>query len=117
MLIYTMFFLLAISISFLILSLNKAMSPSKPIWMEKKVPFECGFNPISKYSIPVSMPFFLVAILFLIFDIEITLLVPVIIYLNYLSFMYTILLIVFFALVMLVTLVFEWFMGYLSWMY
>nr|YP_010471418.1 NADH dehydrogenase subunit 3 [Tetragonula pagdeni]UVG40753.1 NADH dehydrogenase subunit 3 [Tetragonula pagdeni] len=117
MVVYTLFLLLAAAVALLILSLNKVVSPKKSIWVEKKVPFECGFNPISKYSLPVSMPFFLVAIIFLIFDVEITLLVPVIIYLNYLSFTYTVLLIVSFVLVMLITLALEWFMGYLSWMY
>nr|ACI25433.1 NADH dehydrogenase subunit 3 [Tetragonula pagdeni] len=115
--VYLLFLFLAIAVSSMVLYLNKIISPKKSVWVEKKVPFECGFNPISKFSLPVSMPFFLVAIIFLIFDIEITLLVPVITYLNYLSSMYTILLVVLFVLVMLVTLVLEWFMGYLNWMY
>jgi NADH-ubiquinone oxidoreductase chain 3 len=38
---------------------------------EKRGPFECGFNSIAPSHIPFSFQFFLVALLFLIFDVEI----------------------------------------------
>jgi len=38
---------------------------------EKRRSFECGFNIISPSHIPFSFQFFLVALLFLIFDVEI----------------------------------------------
>ena len=38
---------------------------------EKWSPFECGFNNINPVHIPFSFQFFLVALLFLIFDVEI----------------------------------------------
>ena len=43
---------------------------------EKASPFECGFDPAGVRRIPFCIKFFLVSIIFLVFDVEVTLLLP-----------------------------------------
>nr|AXS64811.1 NADH dehydrogenase subunit 3 [Cleridae sp. 1 KM-2017] len=82
---------------------------------EKNSPFECGFDPKSSARTPFSLHFFLIAMIFLIFDVEITLIFPLIITMKIsklISFFY---LLSFLIIILLLGLYHEWNQGALDW--
>nr|QAY81996.1 NADH dehydrogenase subunit 3 [Apophylia sp. REN-2018] len=82
---------------------------------EKSSPFECGFDPKTSARLPFSLHFFLIAIIFLIFDVEITLLLPLIISMKISNILnYSIILIIF-IFILLWGLYHEWNQGALNW--
>nr|AFQ62311.1 NADH dehydrogenase subunit 3 [Enicmus brevicornis] len=84
---------------------------------EKSSPFECGFDPKNSARIPFSMQFFLIAMIFLIFDVEITLLLPMISALKFSNLINYFLIVSFFILILLIGLYHEWKQGALNWTY
>nr|AND96158.1 NADH deshydrogenase subunit 3 [Euoniticellus fulvus] len=82
---------------------------------EKSSPFECGFDPKSSARMPFSMYFFLIAIIFLIFDVEITLLIPLIMTMKMSNLINFSLIFFFFLLILLLGLYYEWYNGALTW--
>nr|YP_010883365.1 NADH dehydrogenase subunit 3 [Rhingia binotata]WIF29691.1 NADH dehydrogenase subunit 3 [Rhingia binotata] len=82
---------------------------------EKSSPFECGFDPMSSSRLPFSLKFFLITIIFLIFDVEIALILPMILILNYSNLMIWTLTSVIFVMILLLGLYHEWNQGMLNW--
>nr|YP_009171519.1 NADH dehydrogenase subunit 3 [Pseudothericles compressifrons]AJW76362.1 NADH dehydrogenase subunit 3 [Pseudothericles compressifrons] len=82
---------------------------------EKSSPFECGFDPKSSARTPFSLRFFLIAVIFLIFDVEIALIIPIIIILNSSSMITWTISIMTFIMILLMGLYHEWNQGALQW--
>lgn len=82
---------------------------------EKITPFECGFSPFKKARRPFSIRFFITTLIFLIFDIEIALLLPLGILVklsNTQNLIYIRILVTF---ILLIGLLHEWKKGALNW--
>nr|QRV62421.1 NADH dehydrogenase subunit 3 [Graptodytes pictus] len=107
--------ILMISISLIMMMMASILSKKTFMDREKNSPFECGFDPLNSSRLPFSLQFFLIAVIFLIFDVEIALLLPMIsIYKisNMLNLMITSF---FFILILLMGLYHEWMQGALNW--
>nr|ARH54539.1 NADH dehydrogenase subunit 3 [Ontholestes tessellatus] len=82
---------------------------------EKSSPFECGFDPKSSSRLPFSIQFFLIAVIFLIFDVEITLLIPLILTLKISNLINYFIITIFFIFILLLGIYHEWNQGALNW--
>nr|ATW72364.1 NADH dehydrogenase subunit 3 [Dolabella auricularia] len=115
MLSLSIFFAIILSFALLIVYfLVKYIEYTDP--SEKMTSFECGFDPLSKMRAPFSTRFFLLVVLFLIFDVEVALLFPIlsIMTISSSSFILMIALLLF-LLILLLGMFHEWNEGALDW--
>nr|YP_010531300.1 NADH dehydrogenase subunit 3 [Mileewa sharpa]UXX17559.1 NADH dehydrogenase subunit 3 [Mileewa sharpa] len=99
---------------FLMMLIN-FISKKTMIDMQKSSPFECGFNPVSNKRLPFSIHFFLTAVIFLIFDIEIIIIMPMIMTIKSTILINWVLTSCLFVLVLIMGLYHEWLNGMLNW--
>jgi len=92
---------------------NFVLGPHKPD-AEKLSPYECGFEAFEDSRMKFDVRFYLVAILFIIFDLEIAFLFPWAVVLNELG-MFGFLAMVVFLLILVIGFIYEWKKGALEW--
>nr|YP_009139639.1 NADH dehydrogenase subunit 3 [Teinopalpus imperialis]AKG26298.1 NADH dehydrogenase subunit 3 [Teinopalpus imperialis] len=105
--------ILIISNIFMILSM--IISKKSFLDREKNSPFECGFDPKSSARIPFSLHFFLITMIFLIFDVEIALIFPMIYSFKLVNTMTLMKVSFFFLIMLLIGLYHEWNQNMLNW--
>nr|YP_010894930.1 NADH dehydrogenase subunit 3 [Phortica pseudogigas]WJW73443.1 NADH dehydrogenase subunit 3 [Phortica pseudogigas] len=102
-------------ISVVVMLLASILSKKSLVDREKSSPFECGFDPKSSSRLPFSLRFFLITIIFLIFDVEIALILPMIIIFKFSNMMIWTSTSIIFILILLIGLYHEWNQGMLNW--
>nr|QJF47663.1 NADH dehydrogenase subunit 3 [Plebejus argus] len=99
-----------------IIMLMSSLLSKKMMWdREKCSPFECGFDPMSSARIPFSLHFFLITMIFLIFDVEIALIFPIIKLFKSVNFIVWTKVSFFFIIMLLIGLYHEWNQNMLNW--
>jgi len=94
--------------------LNISFYPNSTFDSEKYSPYECGFAPFRTERAQFDIKFYLVALLFLVFDVELMFLLPYCISYYYLGVLGYLIFIIFFSLLIVGFLV-EWAVGMLTW--
>nr|YP_009417591.1 NADH dehydrogenase subunit 3 [Steromphala umbilicaris]AQD17686.1 NADH dehydrogenase subunit 3 [Steromphala umbilicaris]AQD17699.1 NADH dehydrogenase subunit 3 [Steromphala umbilicaris] len=107
---------LAVGISVLVMSIAWSLAKRSTSDREKNSPFECGFDPMGSARLPFSLRFFLLAVIFLIFDVEIVLLFPPVIKILSGLNMFMFFSLTSFLIILILGLFHEWNEGSLNWM-
>nr|ADO60461.1 NADH dehydrogenase subunit 3 [Zeugophora sp. BMNH 840207] len=102
-------------IIFLMMILVNLISKKSYSDREKGSPFECGFDPKTYSRLPFSLQFFLIAVIFLIFDVEITLILPMILSMKFSNLLNYGMVSMFFFTILLFGTIHEWNQGALEW--
>nr|YP_007317382.1 NADH dehydrogenase subunit 3 [Corallianassa coutierei]AGA56159.1 NADH dehydrogenase subunit 3 [Corallianassa coutierei] len=114
---YVVFFCMSLGllISLVVMFLASLLSKKTIMDREKNSPYECGFDPKGSGRLPFSLRFFLIAVIFLIFDVEITLLLPLACVIGITDIFSWMITGSFFLFVLLYGLYYEWSQGALEW--
>ncbi|MBS0288050.1 MAG: NADH-quinone oxidoreductase subunit A [Proteobacteria bacterium] len=104
---------LAVGIATLLIGLGSLIAPRRPD-PEKLSQYECGFEPFESARFKFDVRFYLIAILFIIFDLEVAFLFPWAVILDKLAWPAVIAMGIFLAL-LFVGFLYEWKKGALEW--
>jgi len=96
----------------ILLLVNTVLAVNKP-YSEKVSPYECGFTPLGDARQKFSVQFYLVAILFIVFDLEVLFLFPFAVSLYEISTM-GFWVVIFFLIILTIGFVYEWSKGALK---
>ena len=95
-------------------ALNKLLGPSKPNRV-KSEPYECGLPTEVTHTFRFGISFYMVAMLFILFDIEVVFLYPVGVLLNVSNSVFVLVEILTFVFLLMVGFVYVWRRGALNW--
>lgn len=98
---------------FIIIAIGWIAAPHKPD-PEKLSPYECGFAPFEDARLPFDVRYYLVAILFILFDLETAFLLPWAVELRHIGLL-GFLSMMLFLLILVVGFIYEWKKGALQW--
>jgi NADH-quinone oxidoreductase subunit A len=93
--------------------LGKLLAPNRPD-PDKLSPYECGFEAFEDARMKFDVRYYLVAILFILFDLEIAFLFPWAVVINDIGFPGFVAMMIFLA-ILVVGFVYEWMKGALEW--
>jgi NADH-quinone oxidoreductase subunit A len=108
-----LFILVGLALGGVLLGLGKLVSPDRPD-PEKLSPYECGFEAFEDARMKFDVRYYLVAILFILFDLEIAFLFPWAVALPDIG-MFGFVAMMIFLLILVVGFVYEWKKGALEW--
>jgi NADH-quinone oxidoreductase subunit A len=108
-----LFILIAAAIGVAPMVLGKLLGPSRPD-PQKLSPYECGFEAFEDARMKFDVRYYLVAILFILFDLEIAFLFPWAVVVNEIG-MFGFLSMMLFLAILVVGFVYEWMKGALEW--
>jgi len=108
-----LFILVGLAVGVAPMVLGKLLGPSRPD-PEKLSPYECGFEAFEDARMKFDVRYYLVAILFILFDLEIAFLFPWAVALNEIGAAGFIAMMVFLG-ILVVGFVYEWMKGALEW--
>ena len=108
-----MFVIIGVVVGVVAMLLGKLISPSRPD-PEKNSPYECGFEAFEDARMKFDVRYYLVAILFILFDLEIAFLFPWAVVLREIGMFGFVAMLVFLA-ILVVGFIYEWKRGALEW--
>jgi NADH-quinone oxidoreductase subunit A len=108
-----LFIFVAVAVGVVPMVLGKLVGPSRPD-PEKLSPYECGFEAFEDARMKFDVRYYLVAILFILFDLEIAFLFPWAVVINEIGLFGFLSMMAFLA-ILVVGFIYEWMKGALEW--